>query len=234
MKRVHRRRHVATRPHPTHHMTVRPEAQREKSCNDQPMTDELDSNRSRRERVWAELFRRANRGDQDAYAKFLTEVAPVLRGIIAARNAGQSNETEDIVQNTLIAIHEKRHTWRESDPVTAWVYAIARYKATDAWRKYGRHRTVTFDGEEQQIKDETVTDPTIPRDLNTLLGRLDGTSASIVRAVKLDGASAEETGARHGMSAGAVRVALHRAMTRLTGFALDDDARNSADQDGKP
>ena len=215
-------------------MTVRPEAHRQKSCNDQRMTDELDSIRSRRERVWADLFRRANRGDQSAYVQFLTEVTPVLRGIIIARNAGQSNETEDIVQNTLIAIHEKRHTWRESDPVTAWVYAIARYKTIDVWRKNGRHQTVAFDGEEHNIKDETVTDPTIPRDLTTLLGRLDGTSATIVKEIKLDGFSATETGARLGMTAGAVRVALHRAMARLTGFARDDDTRNAVDQDDKP
>lgn len=198
------------------------------------MSNELHSRGSQREVRWADLLRRANRGEQIAYVQFLTEIAPVLRGIIVARNAGRSADSEDILQNTLIAIHQKRHTWRESDPVTAWLYAIARYKATDAWRKSRRTQTVAFDGAEQQIMDETVIDPTIRGDLDSLLSRLDDTSATIIRDIKLNGASAEETGARLGMTAGAVRVALHRALARLSTVARDDDDCQSADQEGKP
>lgn len=167
---------------------------------------------------WGDLLRAANRGDRAAYGRFLAEIAPVLRGVIAARNGRASAEVEDILQETLVAIHEKRHTWRDGEPVTAWLYAIARYKTADAWRRRSRAATMAL-GRTEALSDEAVTDPTVAGDLAHLLERLDARSARIVRDMKLDGFSAQETGTRIGMNAGAVRVALHRAMARLRRIA---------------
>jgi RNA polymerase sigma factor (sigma-70 family) len=168
-----------------------------------------------RDRRWGDLLRAANRGDRIAYGRFLAEVAPVLRGLIEARSGRRAGECEDIVQETLIAIHEKRHTWREDAPVAPWLYAIARYKTVDAWRRRAREVTVPLDDEGARVADPAATDPTVARDLDHLLGQIDEKAARIVRDMKLDGFSAEETGARNGMNAGAVRVALHQAMARL-------------------
>lgn len=172
-----------------------------------------------RDTEWAALLRRANRGDRVAYTRFLTAVAPVLRGVIRARSRGRPEECEDILQNTLIAIHEKRHTWREGDPVTPWLYAIARYKTADAWRRHARDLARPMDEEAMQVADPRVAEPGTERDVAALLAGLDETSAEIVRAMKLRGDSAGETGERLGMSAGAVRVALHRALARLSAAA---------------
>lgn len=168
-----------------------------------------------RDTRWGDLLRAANRGDRIAYGRFLAEVAPVLRGLIEARSGRRAGECEDIMQETLIAIHEKRHTWHEDAPVAPWLYAIARYKTVDAWRRRAREITVPLDAEGERVADPSATDPSVARDLDRLLGRIDEKSARIVRDMKLDGFSAEETGARNGMNAGAVRVALHRAMARL-------------------
>ena len=176
-----------------------------------------------RDAKWADLLRKANAGDRAAYIAFLKEVSPVLRGVIKARSGARPEESEDILQNVLIAIHEKRHTWRDTEPVTAWVYAIARYKTVDALRKLGQNRTTAFDGEEADIADDRTIDPTAARDLEHLLGQIDDTSATIVRQIKLQGLTAEEVGAQLNMTPGAVRVALHRAMTRLSGSVRDDD-----------
>lgn len=185
------------------------------------MANELDDMGQAREARWAALLRDANRGGRAAYVQFLTETAPVLRGIIAARCGRRHEDCEDILQNVLIAIHEKRHTWRETDPVSAWIYAIARYKTVDAMRKAGRSRTAAFDGAENEVPDDAVVDPTAPGDLDGLLVQLDDLSASIVRQIKLDGLTAEEVGDQFGMSPGAVRVALHRAMAKLAAIAQD-------------
>lgn len=174
-----------------------------------------------REARWAALLRDANGGGRAAYVQFLNETAPVLRGIIAARCGRRHEDCEDILQNVLIAIHEKRHTWRESEPVSAWIYAITRYKTVDALRKAGRNQNAAFDGEENEVSDETVTDPTVLRDLDSLLVQLDDVSASIVRQIKLEGLTAEEVGAQFGMSPGAVRVALHRAMAKMAAMVQD-------------
>lgn len=179
------------------------------------MTDELHPMDRTREARWATLLRDANRGGRVAYIQFLNETAPVLRGVIASRCGRRHEDCEDILQNVLIAIHEKRHTWRETEPVSAWIYAIARYKTIDALRKAGRNRTAGFDGTENEVPDDTVIDPTAAGDLDSLLVQLDDLSARIVRQIKLDGLTAEEVGNQVGLSAGAVRVALHRAMAKL-------------------
>ncbi|WP_172293546.1 sigma-70 family RNA polymerase sigma factor [Pseudoruegeria sp. HB172150] len=168
---------------------------------------------------WGDLLRRANRGEAAAYARFLTEAAPVIRNIVRGR-AGMDAGTEDIVQEVLLAIHAKRHTWRESDPVTPWLYAIARYKTADAFRSRKRGGTqVPLEDLAEQLADDGSGDPTAARDLARLLDEIDDRSASIVRAVGIEGESAGEVGARLGMSEGAVRVAYHRALARLRKLA---------------
>jgi RNA polymerase sigma factor (sigma-70 family) len=165
-----------------------------------------------RDTRWADLLRRANAGDGAAYAAFLRDATPVIRRIVRAKGAPE--EVEDMVQEVLLAIHAKRHTWRDDMAVTPWVYAIARYKAADGWRRRGR-LSVQIDDLADVLAAEPDVDGTVARDVGTLLAGLDARSAGIVRAVTLDGDSAAEVGARLGMQEGAVRVALHRAMARL-------------------
>lgn len=165
---------------------------------------------------WADLLRRANDGDSAAYAAFLNEATPVIRRIVSVR--GVPGEMEDIVQEVLLALHAKRHTWRPEAPVAPWLYAIARYKATDGWRRR-RATAVPIDDLADVLAAEPAPDATAGRDLGRLLAGLDARSAGIVRSVAVDGESAVEVGARLGMQEGAVRVALHRAMARLRAMA---------------
>lgn len=168
-----------------------------------------------RDARWAELLRRANRGDRNAYSQFLAEITPVLWGVIVARHRGSRDECEDILQETLIAVHEKRHTLRAGDPVAPWLYAIARYKTVDAFRRRPRQYFISTDDKTLQIADPNVVNPEIALDVERLLSQLDAKSAGIVRSIKLWGDSADEASARYGMTAGAVRIALHRALARL-------------------
>lgn len=173
---------------------------------------------------WGHLLRRANRGDGAAYAAFLTECAPVIRNIVRARSGG-GDEVEDVVQEVLLAIHAKRHTWREADPVTPWLYAIARYKTVDLWRRRKGGTPVPIEDLAEVLPDERSGEVTAARDLAGLLDRIDARSAGIVRAVGIEGESAGEVGARLGMSEGAVRVAYHRAMQRLKEMAAAETGR---------
>ncbi|EAQ02810.1 RNA polymerase sigma-70 factor [Pseudooceanicola batsensis HTCC2597] len=169
---------------------------------------------------WSDLLRRALRGDGAAYAAFLSEAAPVIRTIVRARTA-RAEEAEDIVQEVLLAVHAKRHTWREDEPVRPWLYAIARYKSADAGRRRGRRGgQVPLDDLVEVLPDE-AGETTAARDLAVLLDRIDDRAARIVRAVGLEGRSAAEVGRALGMKEGAVRVAYHRAMVQLKDLAGD-------------
>ncbi|MEC7792143.1 MAG: sigma-70 family RNA polymerase sigma factor [Pseudomonadota bacterium] len=171
---------------------------------------------------WDDLLRRAMRGDAAAYAAFLSDIAPVIRGIVRARTRG-AEDAEDIVQEVLLAVHAKRHTWREDEPVAPWLYAIARYKAADAGRRRGRQGGhVPLDDVEEVLPD-AGGDVTATRDLAVMLDRLDARAAQIVRAIGVEGQSARDVGASLKMSEGAVRVAYHRAMVSLKELAETED-----------
>ena len=93
----------------------------------------------------ARLMRSAIAGEERAYAEFLRQTACLVR-IFARRKIMQGGiDPEDIVQETLLAIHMKRHTWRDDAPIKPWVYAIARYKLVDAFRHRGRRLEINID-----------------------------------------------------------------------------------------
>src|ERR1700730_5521654 len=86
--------------------------------------------------------------DDAAYHRVLRAVTPVLRA--AARRglarAGQPpDQAEDIVQEILLAVHLKRHTWDSEAPFATWLFAIGRNKLIDALRRRGRRVFVNID-----------------------------------------------------------------------------------------
>lgn len=163
-----------------------------------------------------DLLRSANAGDQRAYASFLSGVAPIVRGIARSRGGGLgSDAVEDIVQETLLAVHQKRHTWRDDAPVRPWLYAIVRYKVVDAFRARGRRVHVQIDDFAETLAAEADVDPTERSDAERVIARLDPRSARIVRAIGLEGMSIAELSAALEMTETAVRVALHRGLKKL-------------------
>jgi RNA polymerase sigma-70 factor (ECF subfamily) len=162
----------------------------------------------------ARLLRAALAGDERVYTEFLRRAAYLVRGFARRRVVQGGIDPEDIVQETLLAVHMKRHTWRDDAPVTPWLYAIARYKLVDAFRRRGRRVEIEI-GEIPDTfaepEPETVSDREIGRALETLAPG----QRSVVAAVSVDGLSISETAKTLGMTETAVRVALHRGLTAI-------------------
>jgi RNA polymerase sigma-70 factor (ECF subfamily) len=177
-------------------------------------------NRLKNEETWESLLTRANKGDGAAFARFLTLVTPALRSVIRHRGAAlPADQHEDILQEVLLAIHLKRRTWRPDLPVRPWLFALTRYKVVDAFRRRGAVLHLPIEDFIEALHDENAVVPLAGRDAETLLSLIDTRSAALVRGVALDGKSAEAAGEAVGLSAGAARVALHRAMRRLSQIA---------------
>lgn len=173
-----------------------------------------------RDRVWDDLMCRANKGDGAAFLRFLTEVTPPLRGLIRARGRGlPPDQHEDVLQEVLLAIHLKRGSWDETAPVRPWLYAVARHKIVDAFRKRGQSLHLPLEDVAGMLAAEPGPAPLAARDADRMLGRIDARSAALVRAVRLEGKSTEDAAAHLGVTPGAARVALHRAMRRLADLA---------------
>ncbi len=174
-----------------------------------------------REEQWADWMRRAMAGDAEAYDSFLTAVAPRLRAMAIRRcdafGAARA-EAEDVTQEVLLAIHLKRGTWDPARPIGPWLSAIVRNKMIDSQRRRGRRVSVPLEdvmGTLEAAEAGAVTDRL---DVERALGRLRDPQLSIVRAISLGGESVRDTAERLGMSEGAVRVALHRALRALAAF----------------
>lgn len=154
-------------------------------------------------------------GDQAAYRALLGALAPHLRGYFA-RRLGSAADAEDLVQETLIAIHTKRATYDPSLPFTAWLHAIARYKLIDHFRRAKLRRTLPIEDAENVLADSDHEDVAARRDVERLLARLPEKKRELVRQVKLEGLSTAEAASRGGISESAVKVGVHRALKALS------------------
>lgn len=173
---------------------------------------------SDRESDWGDLMRAAVAGDGTAYRRLLTSIEPALRSVArrGLRRAGLADdEAEDVVQEVLLAVHLKRHTWEPSGPIVPWIQAIARHKLVDALRRRGRRSYVPIEevAESLLAEEPVAAVPTIR--LEQRIQNLPDRQREVIRAVAVQGASIRETAQRCHMSEGAVRVALHRGLATL-------------------
>lgn len=179
-----------------------------------------------RERNWVDWMRSANAGDGIAYRRLLEALAPFLRGLVRrgfARSGFGSGDVEDVVQETLLAIHLKRKTWDEGAAITPWVTAIARHKLIDSLRRRGRHIEIPIDDLVNVLPAEAATEGLSNRDAERLLSGLSRRQREVVSAISMEGMSTREAAARFRISEGAVRVALHRGLSALAAACRGSD-----------
>jgi RNA polymerase sigma-70 factor (ECF subfamily) len=164
------------------------------------------------------LMKAAQEGDRQAYELLLTEVATLVR-TYARKRLPQWESVEDIVQETLLSVHQHRHTYDPRRPFSRWLYAIAYHRLIDFVRKQKRKnlREVSeLTGFEEAIDNTTHRDAggLFPM-LYEALSRLSTRQQKIVRMLKLDELSVKEISTQTGMSESLVKVTAHRGYKNL-------------------
>ncbi|MGH8856262.1 MAG: sigma-70 family RNA polymerase sigma factor [Telluria sp.] len=164
-----------------------------------------------------DLMMRGNAGDDAAYHAFLKELSTHLRAFFRKRLTGLPDEVEDLVQETLLAVHNHRHTYDADKPLTAWIYAIARYKLADTLRRrMGRDAlNDPLDDEIDVLATPDTEAMEAHRDVAKLLEQLPDRLRLPIQHVKLDGLSVAEAARLTGMSESAVKVGVHRGLKAL-------------------
>jgi len=154
-------------------------------------------------------------GDERAYRNLLKDCGERLRAYYARRLIDAA-AIDDLVQETLIAIHTRRTTYDIERPFTAWLHAIAHYKLVDLIRMRQRHKTVAIEDTPEDLFafDDTQAAGS-QQDLEKVLEDLPDQTRTLLRAVKVEGRSIAEVSADTGMSQSAVKVAIHRALKKL-------------------
>jgi len=156
-------------------------------------------------------------GDAATYRLFLDRLAAYLRAYLRRRLAQMPQDVEDLVQEILLAVHNQRHTYDATQPLTAWIHAIARYKLVDLLRRRSRadllHDALDEDDELLGVTDSDAAEARY--DIARLLEQLPDRQRLPILHVKLQGESVSETARRIGMSESAVKVGIHRGLKAL-------------------
>lgn len=174
-------------------------------------------------------MRAARTGDRAAFARLLHEIADALTPVVRAklsRSGLGAAEAEDIVQEVLIAVHDKGWTWDESRPFGPWLSAIARHKLLDAQRRLSRERARHAPQDIDDLADilPAASDSApLAADVDRSIDALPRQQRDVVLALAVEGASISDTARRLARSEASVRVTFARAIDRLFRNATRED-----------
>lgn len=155
-------------------------------------------------------------GDEAAHRAFLGAAAGMLRGFFRNRLRGAPEDAEDLVQETLVALHTRRDTYDPSYPLTAWMYAIARYRLIDYLRRNKRRGVhASIDDVDPGDDDHNIEASDAKRDVATLLAQLPQKQQQAIRLVKLEEKSVREAADLTGLSESDIKISIHRGMKAL-------------------
>jgi RNA polymerase sigma factor (sigma-70 family) len=181
-----------------------------------PAAYSSDESLALREARLRSLMIQALAGDEASYRALLTELSSSLRAFYRRRLGGLAAEVEDLVQETLLAIHNQRHTYDPARPLTAWCFAIAKYKLIDMLRRRGRGDALTDPlDDESWLAAADLEAGMAARDLARVLAELPDRHRLPIVHMKLEGRSVAETARLTGMSEAAVKVGVHRGLKAL-------------------
>ena len=155
-------------------------------------------------------------GDAAAYRTLLAELGRHLRPYFVRRlTPAFASHAEDLVQETLLAIHTRRMTYDRTRPFTAWLHAVAHHKFVDHVRRQSIRPTVPLEDDAPIFAADDHADAVARRDLGVVLESLPPRTGDLIRRTRVEGASIAEAAAAHGMSETAAKVSIHRGLKSL-------------------
>ena len=182
---------------------------------------------SRTEVTLGTLMVLAQSGDRQAYRAVLETARGRLIVYFRRRLAADPGSAEDLVQDTLMAVHEKRATYDPSLPFGAWLHGIARYKLIDHYRRHKRRETVPID-DGAFVSEAGEAEAALARiDVEAMLARLPEKQAAAIRLIHLQGHTAREAAERLGAGESAVKVSAHRGLKAAAAQAGANDEERS-------
>lgn len=163
-------------------------------------------------------------GDAAAYRQLLADLSRYLRPWFARRlSAAHKSHAEDLVQETLLAVHARRMTYDRDRPFTAWLHAIAHHKFVDHVRHHAIRQTVHLEDDAPVFAADDSASAADRHDVETVLREVPDRTGDLIRRTKLRGDSVAEAAAAHGISETAAKVSIHRGlkslMTKFSGGA---------------
>ena len=163
-------------------------------------------------------------GDRDALREVLETIRPIVVRYCRARigtSERRDLSADDVAQEVCLAAVMALPRYRDRGrPFLAFVYGIAAHKVADAYRAVGRDLSYPTESVPERLSskpgpEQSAIDADSVTRMTELLDVLPETQREILILRVVVGLSAEETAQAVGSTAGAVRVAQHRALARL-------------------
>jgi RNA polymerase sigma-70 factor (ECF subfamily) len=159
------------------------------------------------------LMTQYQRADYAALEELVRHLSPLLLRYFSSSHVDGAG-AGDMLQDCWIRIHRSRHSYRASEPVLPWIYAIARYTRLDAYRKRRRR-------ERQEVLMAAVPEglnqapPSAGEDFEMLVAALPDSQREVLVMLKVLGMSLEEVASATSSTVGAVKQKAHRAYVTL-------------------
>jgi RNA polymerase sigma-70 factor (ECF subfamily) len=171
------------------------------------------------------LMTKYQSADPEALDELVQRVSPPLFRYFNSSRFGR-NDAEDMMQDCWMRIHRSRHTYRASEPVMPWIYAIARHTRLDAYRR--RQRLAAREVLVGSVPDTLCRAELEPRqdDFERLVSALPDSQREVLFMLKVSGMSLEEIARATTSTVGAVKQKARRAYSTLR-RALGKDSKNA-------
>ena len=169
------------------------------------------------ERQSAGLMRLAQAGDQAAYASLLVLLTSMTRRFACAR-LGPVPWIDDVVQETLLAVHRARQTYDPGRPFAPWFYAVASSRLIDVIRRERRVSSRELPGDmlpEAVVEETSGHDEIDVEAIHAAVASLPQRQREVIEALKFEDQSVREVAGRLSMSESAVKVTAHRGYQAL-------------------
>ncbi len=165
------------------------------------------------EATLADLMAAAQKGDKSSYNVLLSEAGLWLERYF--RRRVPPHQLDDLVQEVLLAIHNKRASYDAARPFLPWLAAIARYRWIDHLRKVYRHETSLL-GDNDAIEESHEDSIAARVSLERLFIHLPEKQAQVIELVKIEGHSIAQASQQTGQSESLVKVNIHRGLKKLS------------------
>ncbi len=161
---------------------------------------------------WDNWMQAALTGDKAAYNNLLTHVKQWLHAYYSKRIGPE--HIDDLVQETLMTVHTKRHTYDPTKPFGPWLSAVAKYRWIDFLRASKSNLSVELD--EETLPGSSNHESILAKhDLEKLMGHLPTKQAKVIKMVKLQEMSMKEVSDATGQSVSSVKVTVHRGIKKM-------------------
>lgn len=172
------------------------------------------------EEDFRQLMVQYQRADPRAVEQLVSRLSPMLLRFLASPGVARS-DAEDMLQDCWLRIHRSRSSYRASEPLLPWIFAIARHARLDAYRRRRRLGSREFLVAEAPERADMSGEHTIAgkgADVERLLNALPDSQREVVLMMKVSGMSVEEVARATASTPGAVKQKAHRAYEKLRGL----------------